>query len=74
LSPPSPPHLTDDVVVAAAITPLDFKAMAAKQNLYPEMQPLLGGSSLGIAFRLAGAQHLVGDVSTAFSHSGARKF
>jgi hypothetical protein len=48
--------------------------MAAKQNLYPEMQPLLGGSSLGIAFRLAGAQHLVDDVSTAFSHSGARKF
>jgi hypothetical protein len=38
--------------------------MAAEQNRCAETQRLLGGSSLKIAFRQAGAQHLVGEVST----------
>jgi hypothetical protein len=38
--------------------------MAAEQNRCAEMQRLLGRSSLKIAFRQAGAQSLVGDVST----------
>jgi hypothetical protein len=37
--------------------------MAAEQNSCAEMQRLLGGSSLKIAFRQAGVQRLVGDIS-----------
>jgi hypothetical protein len=42
--------------------------MAAKQNRCAEMQRLLGGSSLKLAFRQAGAQCLVGDVSMEVFH------
>jgi hypothetical protein len=38
--------------------------MAAEQNHCPETRHLLGASSLIIAFRLGGAQSLVGNVST----------
>jgi hypothetical protein len=38
--------------------------MAAEQNHWPETECLLAGSSLTIAFRQAGAQRLVGTVST----------
>jgi hypothetical protein len=47
-----------------AADPVDFEAMAAKQNRCTEMQRLLGGSSLKLAFCQAGAQRLAGDVST----------
>jgi hypothetical protein len=48
--------------------PFDFQAMAAEQNHCPEMQRLLGGTSLTSAFHQAGAQRLVGDVSTGIFH------
>jgi hypothetical protein len=48
---------------AATTSPTGFQVMVAEQNRCPEMQRLLGGSSLTIAFRQAGAQRLVGDVS-----------
>jgi hypothetical protein len=38
--------------------------MAVKQNRSPEMRRLLGGSSLTIAYRQAGAQRLVCDIFT----------
>ncbi len=38
--------------------------MAAEQNRCLEMQRLLGGTSLKLAFRQTGAQRLAGDVST----------
>ncbi len=38
--------------------------MAAEQNRCPEMQRLLGGTSLKLAFRQTGAQRLAGDIST----------
>jgi hypothetical protein len=38
--------------------------MAAEQNRCPEMQHLLGGTSLKLAFRQTGHQRLAGDVST----------
>jgi hypothetical protein len=59
---------TGSVVTASAADPVDFKEMAAKQNLYPEMQHLLGGTSLKLAFRQTGIQHLAGDVSTGNFH------
>jgi hypothetical protein len=42
--------------------------MATEQNRCAETQRLLGGSSLQLAFRLAGAQRLAGDVSTGVFH------
>jgi hypothetical protein len=44
--------------------PVDFEEMAAEQNRCPEMQHLLGGTSLKLAFCQTGAQCLAGDVST----------
>jgi hypothetical protein len=38
--------------------------MAAEQNRCADQQRLLGGSSLKLALRQSGAQHLVGDIST----------
>jgi hypothetical protein len=38
--------------------------MAAEQNHCPEMQRLLGGTSLKLAFRQTGTQRLAGDIST----------
>ncbi len=64
LSRPSPPEPTRNVTAAAAADPVDFEAMAAVQNSCTEMQRLLGGTSLKLAFRQAGAYHLAGDVST----------
>jgi hypothetical protein len=38
--------------------------MAAEQNRCTETQRFLGGTSIKLAFRQTGAQHLAGDVST----------
>jgi hypothetical protein len=43
---------------------VDFEEMATGQIRCPEMQCLLGGTSLKLAFRQTGAQSLAGDVST----------
>jgi hypothetical protein len=51
------------VVAMSAADPVDFEEMAAKQNRCLEMQRLLGGTSLKLAFRQTGAQCLAGDVS-----------
>ena len=42
------------VVTAAAVDPIDFEEMAAKQARCPETQRLLGGSSLQIGSRRVG--------------------
>jgi hypothetical protein len=50
--PPTPPPLEPSGTVGATTVadPVDFKAIAAEQNRCVEMQCLLGGSSLKIAF------------------------
>jgi hypothetical protein len=48
----------------AEASPIDFEAMAAEQNHCQETQRLLSGSFLTVTFHQAGAQRLVGDVST----------
>jgi hypothetical protein len=55
---------TGSVNAESAADPVDFEEMAAEQNRYPETQHFLGGTSLKLAFRQTGAQHLAGDVST----------
>jgi hypothetical protein len=57
-----PPESTETVAASAVADPVDFKAMVAEQNCCAEMQRLLGGSSLQLAFRQAGTQPLAGDV------------
>jgi hypothetical protein len=64
--PPPPPEPSGTVAATTAADPVDFEAMAAEQNRCTETQCLLGSSSLKIVFWQAGAQRLVGDVSTAF--------
>jgi hypothetical protein len=59
---------TESVTAASAADPEDFKEMATEQNRCPETQRLLGGTSLILAFRQTGAQHLAGDVSTGNFH------
>ncbi len=54
----------DPFTAASAADRVDFEEMAAKQNRCPETQSLLGSTSLKMAFRQTGAQHLAGDVST----------
>jgi hypothetical protein len=72
LSRPSPPEPTGNV---AAADPVNFEAMAAKQNSCTETQRLLGGTSLKLAFCQAGAHPLDGDVSTGvFSPFVPQKF
>jgi hypothetical protein len=61
---PHPPESAETVAASSTADPVDFEAMAAEQNHCAEMQCLLGGSSLQLAFRQAGTQHLAGDVST----------
>jgi hypothetical protein len=60
--PTSPPELSGTITAVA--DPVDFEAIAAKKNRCAETLHLLGSSSLKLAFRQAGAQHLVGNVST----------
>jgi hypothetical protein len=48
----------------SAADPVDFEEMAAEQNRCPEAQRLLGGTSLKLAFRQTGAQHLAADEAT----------
>jgi hypothetical protein len=60
----SHPQPTGEFVAAAA----DFELMAVKQNRSPEMRRFLGGSSLTIAYRQAGTQHLVCDIFTDVFH------
>jgi hypothetical protein len=55
---------TGSVAAASVADPVDFKEMAAEQNHCPETQHLLAGTSLKLAFRQTGTQHLAGDVST----------
>ncbi len=55
---------TGSVAATSAEDPVDLEEMAAKQNSCPEMQRLLGGTVLKLAFCQTGAQHLAGDVST----------
>ncbi len=52
------------VGVMSAEDQVDLEEMAAKQNRCLEMQCLLGGTSLKLAFRQTGNQRLAGDVST----------
>jgi hypothetical protein len=52
---------------------VDFEAMATKQNRCTEMQRLLGGSSIQLAFCQAGTQCLVGDVSTGVFHPNVKQ-
>ncbi len=59
-----PPPSTGTVAATAAADPVNFEEMAAEQNRCPETQRLLGGTSLKLAFRQTGAQHLAGDIST----------
>jgi hypothetical protein len=59
---------TGSVAATSVADPVDFEEMAAKQNCFPEMQRLLGGTSLKLAFCLTGAQCLAGDVSTGNFH------
>jgi hypothetical protein len=59
-----PPEPAGKVAATAAADPEDFKEMAAEQNHCAELQHLLGGTSLKLAFCQAGAQRLVDDVST----------
>jgi hypothetical protein len=61
---PLPPESAETVAALSTADPVYFEAMAAEQNCCAEMQRLLGGSSLQLAFRQAGTQHLAGDVST----------
>jgi hypothetical protein len=58
------PQATGSVAATTAADPVDFEEMFTKQHCCPEMQCLLSGRSLKLAFRLTGAQHLAGDVST----------
>jgi hypothetical protein len=67
LSRPSPPEPTGNVAAAAAADPVDFKAMAAEQNIWAETQHLLSGTYLKLAFCQAVAHCLAGDVSTGVS-------
>ncbi len=62
----SRPNQTDTGSVTATLAAdlVNFEDMAAKQNYCPEMQRLLGGTSLKLAFHPKGAQRLAGDVST----------
>ncbi len=55
---------TGSVDAESAADPVDFEEMAAEENRYPETHHFLGGTSLKLAFRQTGAQHLAGDVST----------
>ncbi len=55
---------TGSVAAASATDPRDFEEMATEQNRCPEMQRLLGGTSLKLAFAQTGTQRLAGDVST----------
>ncbi len=63
LSQPSPPGPTGTVAATAAADPVNFEAMAAEENSCAETQRLLGGTSLKLAFRQAGAHCLAGDIS-----------
>jgi hypothetical protein len=47
---------------AAMAPPIDFEEMAAEQKCCPDMQRLLSGTSLTIAFKQAGTQRLASDV------------
>jgi hypothetical protein len=58
------PQVARSVATPTAADPVDFEEMAAEQHCCLEMQQLLGGTSLKLAFRQTGAQHLAGDVST----------
>jgi hypothetical protein len=64
VQPTPPPEPSETVAATTAADPVDFEAMATEQNRWAKMQRLFGSSSLKIAFRQAGAQCLVGDVST----------
>jgi hypothetical protein len=59
---------TGSVSAASVADPVDFKEIAAEQNRCPETQRLLGDTSLKLAFRQTGTQHLAGDASTANFH------
>jgi hypothetical protein len=59
-----PPPSTGTVAATAAADPVDFEEMAAEQSHCPEVQRLLGGTSLKLAFRQTGAQRMAGDIST----------
>jgi hypothetical protein len=61
--PPPPAQPVGDVIAATAATPIDFEAKVAEQNRCLDMQRLLSGLSLTIAFCQTGAQRLVGNIS-----------
>ncbi len=61
---------TGSVAAASAADPVDFEEMAVEQNCCPEMQRLLGGTSLKLASPQTGAQRLAGDVPQALYKGG----
>jgi hypothetical protein len=58
--------ILDTVDACNNFDPVGFEDIAAEQNCFAETQCLLLGSSLKIAFQQAGAQCLVGNISTGF--------
>ncbi len=60
---PSPPQPAGTVATMAAADPVDFEEIAAEQNRCAERPRLPGGTSLKLAFRQIGAQHLDDDIS-----------
>ncbi len=63
-----PTSVPGNVAAVTAIVPANVEEMAVEQNRYSEMQRLLGGTSLAIAFLKVGNQHLVSNVSTGVFH------
>jgi hypothetical protein len=59
-----PLQTTGSVAATMAADPVDYEEMATEQHRCPETQRLLGSTSLKLALRQTGAQHLAGDVST----------
>jgi hypothetical protein len=62
------------VATTSAEDPVDFEEMAAEQNCCPKTQRLLGGTSLKLAFRQTGAQHLTRCFHRQFSPNCSLKF
>ncbi len=63
-----PPQPAGSVATTTAADTVDFEEMATEQNRCAEMQRLLGGTSLKLAFRQTGVQRLADDISTIVFH------
>ncbi len=58
-----PASVHGDIATVKAVAPANPEAIATEQNHCSETQRLLNGTSLTIAFKKVGNQHLVGQVS-----------